>query len=283
MTENQIQSEMPKLGFGVFQVPNQADAKQAVINAVKTGYRLIDTAASYQNEIGVGEGIQSVIDAGLVTRDELFITTKLWVSDVTADRAADAIDKSLSKLKLDYLDLLLIHQPYNDIFAAWRAMEAAQKDGKVKHIGVSNFDNAQITNLMEFNEVKPAVNQIEVNPFFQNNQQVAFLQAEGIQVEAWAPFAEGRNHLFENPVLKAIGDAHNKSIGQVVLRWLVQRNIIPLAKSVRPSRMAENIDVLDFELNSDEMNQISKLDTNVSQFFDHANPEQIRRIASFKR
>ncbi|GAA6113366.1 aldo/keto reductase [Apilactobacillus apinorum] len=270
---------IPSLGFGVFQVPNEGAAKQAVIDAIKSGYRLIDTAASYGNEREVGEGIQAVIDEGIVTREELFITSKLWVHDVTADKASQAIQDSLNRLNLDYLDLLLIHQPYNDVFGAWKAMEAAYNNGQVKSIGVSNFDIAQITNLAEFNDIKPMVAQIEVNPFCQNFAKVKYMQEYGIQIEAWAPFAEGKKDLFKNELLQSIGDKYNKSVAQVVLRWLYQRNIIPLAKSVKPSRMAENINVLDFELSDDDMKQIETLDTNKSQFFDHHDPEIIKWMA----
>lgn len=270
---------IPSLGFGVFQVPNEGAAKQAVIDAIKSGYRLIDTAASYGNEREVGEGIQAVIDEGIVTREELFITSKLWVHDVTADKSPQAIQDSLNRLNLDYLDLLLIHQPYNDVFGAWKAMESAYNNGQVKSIGVSNFDIAQITNLAEFNDIKPMVAQIEVNPFCQNIAKVKYMQEYGIQIEAWAPFAEGKKDLFKNELLQSIGDKYNKSVAQVVLRWLYQRNIIPLAKSVKQSRMAENINIFDFELSDDDMKQIETLDTNKSQFFDHHDPEMIKWMA----
>ncbi|MEJ6400850.1 aldo/keto reductase [Nicoliella lavandulae] len=273
------QVKIPALGFGVFQITEANATREAVINAIKAGYRLIDTAAIYGNEVEVGLGIQDAIDQGLVTRDELFITTKLWVPDVNADRAAQGIDDSLSRLKLDYLDLLLIHQPYNDVFGAWRAMETAYQDGKLKAIGVSNFSIAQITNLAEFSNIKPMLNQIEVNPFYQNKERVAYLQDYGIQVEAWAPFAEGRNNLFKNDVLQSIGDKYHKSIAQVIIRWLLQRNIIPIAKSVRTDRMQENIDVFDFALTDEDMQQIAALDQNQSQFFDHDDPDRIKWMA----
>ncbi|WKN29357.1 aldo/keto reductase [Apilactobacillus kunkeei] len=270
---------VPTLGFGVFQVPNQGAAKQAVIDAIKAGYRLIDTAASYGNEREVGEGIKAVIEEGIVKREDLFITSKLWVHDVTATKAPKAIQDSLDRLQLDYLDLLLIHQPYNDVFGAWKAMEAAYEKGLVKSIGVSNFDNAQITNLAEFNDIKPMVAQIEVNPFCQNIEKVQYMQDYGVQIEAWAPFAEGQHDLFKNELLQAIGDKYNKSVAQVVLRWLYQRDIIPLAKSVKPERMQQNIDVLDFELSNEDMKQIKTLDTNQSQFFDHHDPKMIKWMA----
>lgn len=270
---------IPTLGFGVFQVPNQGAAKQAVIDAIKTGYRLIDTAASYGNEREVGEGIKAVIEEGIVKREDLFITSKLWVQDVTATKAPKAIQDSLDRLQLDYLDLLLIHQPYNDVFGAWKAMEAVYEKGLVKSIGVSNFDNAQITNLAEFNDIKPMVAQIEVNPFCQNIEKVQYMQDYGVQIEAWAPFAEGQHDLFKNELLQSIGDKYNKSIAQVVLRWLYQRDIIPLAKSVKPERMQQNIDVLDFELSDEDMEQIKTLDTNQSQFFGHHDPKMIKWMA----
>ncbi|TMT01915.1 aldo/keto reductase [Apilactobacillus nanyangensis] len=270
---------IPTLGFGVFQVPNEGAAKQAVIDAIKTGYRLIDTAASYGNEREVGEGIKAVIEEGIVKREDLFITSKLWVHDVTAEKAPKAIQDSLDRLQLDYLDLLLIHQPYNDVFGAWKAMEEAYKKGLVKSIGVSNFDNAQITNLAEFNDIKPMVAQIEVNPFFQNIEKVQYMQDYGVQIEAWAPFAEGQHDLFKNELLQSIGDKYNKSVAQVVLRWLSQRDIIPLSKSVKPERMQQNIDVLDFELSDEDMEQIKTLDNNQSQFFDHHDPKMIKWMA----
>ncbi|KOY72089.1 aldo/keto reductase [Apilactobacillus kunkeei] len=271
---------IPTLGFGVFQVPNEGAAKQAVIDAIKTGYRLIDTAASYGNEREVGEGIKAVIEEGIVKREDLFITSKLWVHDVTAAKAPKAIQDSLDRLQLDYLDLLLIHQPYNDVFGAWKAMEAAYEKGLVKSIGVSNFDNAQITNLAEFNDIKPMVAQIEVNPFCQNIEKVQYMQDYGVQIEAWAPFAEGQHDLFKNELLKSIGDKYNKSVAQVVLRWLYQRDIIPLAKSVKPERMQQNIDVLDFELSDEDMEKIKTLDTKQSQFFDHHDSKMIKWMAS---
>ncbi|WP_349515119.1 aldo/keto reductase [Leuconostoc suionicum] len=273
-------TKMPVLGFGVFQVQEKGAAKQAVINAIKTGYRLIDTAASYGNEREVGEGISTAIEEGLVTREELFVTSKMWVQDVCADKAASAILASLGRLNLEYLDLYLIHQPYNDVFGAWRAMEEAYKTGQLKAIGVSNFDIAQLTNLAEFSEIKPMLNQIEVNPFQQNKKDVAYFSYYGVQTEAWAPFAEGKNGLFSNEILKEIGDKYNKSIAQVVLRWLTQKNIVVVAKSVKPERMAQNLNVFDFKLTDKEMEKIASLDTNISQFFDHADPDMIKWMAN---
>ncbi|AYF93059.1 aldo/keto reductase [Apilactobacillus bombintestini] len=272
--------DVPALGFGVFQVTEEGAAKQAVYDAIKAGYRLIDTAASYGNETEVGAGIQAAIDDGLVTRDDLFVTSKLWVEDVTADKAPQAIKASLNRLNLEYLDLLLIHQPYNDIFGAWRAMEDAYDNGLVRSIGVSNFDEAQVTNLAEFSRIKPMVDQIEVNPFCQNIDKVQYLQDYGVQVEAWAPFAEGKHDLFKNEKLQAIGDKYNKSIAQVILRWLYQRDIIPLAKSVKPERMDQNLSVLDFQLSDEDMQEIATMDTKESQFFDHHDPKMIKWMAS---
>ena len=279
-TELTNTTKMPVLGFGVFQVQEKGAAKQAVIDAIKTGYRLIDTAASYGNEREVGEGISTAIEEGLVTREELFVTSKMWVQDVSADKAASAILASLERLNLEYLDLYLIHQPYNDVFGAWRAMEKAYRAGQLKAIGVSNFDIAQLTNLSEFSEIKPMLNQIEVNPFQQNKKDVAYFSDYGVQTEAWAPFAEGKNGLFSNEILKEIGDKYNKSIAQVVLRWLTQRHIVVVAKSVQPERMAQNLNVFDFKLTDKEMEKIASLDANISQFFDHADPEMIKWMAN---
>lgn len=264
------------LGFGVFQVTDQNEAKQAVIDAINQGYRLIDTAASYGNEREVGEALKEVS----VPREELFITTKLWVEDTGYEATKQAIKDSLERLQLNYLDLYLIHQPYGDIFGSWRAMNEAKEAGLIKSIGVSNFSIAQLTNLAEFTGIKPEINQIEVNPFNQNDEAVNYFQEYGVTVEAWAPFAEGKNGLFTNPILKEIADNHNKSIAQVVLHWLVQRNIVVVAKSTKIERMLQNLDVLDFELSQDEMNKIKSLDTKTSQFFSHEDPEMIKWMAS---
>lgn len=269
-------TEIPELGFGIFQVTDQNEAKQAVIDAIGQGYRLIDTAASYGNERAVGEAIKEVE----IAREDLFITTKLWVEDVGYEKTKQAIKDSLSRLQLDYLDLHLIHQPYSDVFGAWKAISEAKEAGLIRAIGVSNFSPAQITNLAEFTGVKPEVNQIEVNPFNQNQNAVEYLQEYGVQVEAWAPFAEGKNGLFNNEVLSEIGKKYNKSIAQVVLRWIVQRNIIPVSKSTKVERMAQNINVLDFELTAEDMALIKTLDTDDSQFFSHEDPEMIKWMAS---
>jgi 2,5-diketo-D-gluconate reductase A len=263
---------MPILGFGVFQVPDPKECERSVIDAIESGYRLIDTAASYLNEESVGKGVKN---SG-IDRKELFITSKLWVQHTGYDRTKEAIDKSLQRLQLDYLDLYLIHQPYGDVHGSWRAMEEAYRDGKLRAIGLSNFQPDRLMDIIAFNEVKPAVNQIEVNPFHQQAESASFMAAHGVQAEAWAPFAEGRNNLFQNEVLTAIAAKHGKSIGQVVLRWLVQRNIVALAKTVRRERMAENLDVFDFALDDADMAGIAKLETGTSSFFSHRDPEIVR-------
>lgn len=266
--------EMPQLGFGVFQVTDLEQCEQAVVDAINSGYRLIDTAAAYQNEAAVGRAIKR---SG-VDRKDLFITSKLWVSDANYERAQKGIDQSLSNLGLDYLDLYLLHQPYGDVVGAWRALEEAYKAGKIRAIGVSNFYGDQLKNLELSNEVKPAINQIEVNPWYQQKSEVAFAQSDDIQVEAWAPFAEGKHQIFTNKVIAEIANKYGKSNGQVILRWLLQRGIVVIPKSVHKNRMAENINVFDFELKSDEMNALNNLDKGESQFFDHRDPRVIEQI-----
>ncbi|MGJ3820795.1 aldo/keto reductase [Lactiplantibacillus plantarum] len=266
--------EMPKLGFGVFQVTDLDQCEQAVVDAIDSGYRLIDTAAAYQNEAAVGRAIKR---SG-VDRKELFITSKLWVSDANYERAQKGIEQSLNNLGLDYLDLYLLHQPYGDVVGAWRALEEAYKAGKIRAIGVSNFYGDQLKNLELSNEVKPAINQIEVNPWYQQKSEVDFAQSDDIQVEAWAPFAEGKHEIFTNKVIAEIANKYSKSNGQVILRWLLQRGIVVIPKSVHKNRMAENINVFDFELKSDEMNALNNLDKGESQFFDHRDPRVIEQI-----
>lgn len=263
------------LGFGVFQIPDPRACERAVVDAIDTGYRLIDTAASYLNEEAVGRGLR----ASGVAREQLFVTSKLWVQDAGYERTQQAIDKSLRKLRLDHLDLYLIHQPFGDVHGSWRAMQEAYCAGKLRAIGVSNFQPDRLMDIQAFNEVAPAVNQVEVNPFQQQRESVPFMQQIGVQTQAWAPFAEGRNGLFQNETLRAIGERHGKSVGQVVLRWLLQRGIAALAKSVRKERMAENIAVSDFELGSDEMVRIAALDTNTSSFFSHRDPAVVKAMA----
>ena len=266
--------EMPTLGFGVFQVPDHRQAEQAVTDALNTGYQLIDTAAAYQNEEAVGAAIAK----SSVKREDIFVTSKLWVADFNYERAKAGIDTSLQKLGLDYLDLYLLHQPYGDTVGAWQALEEAQQAGKIRSIGVSNFYADQLKDLELTAPVKPAVNQIEVNPWYQQDQEVKFAQGEGVQVEAWAPFAEGKHGLFTNQLIGQIAAKHGKSNGQVILRWLLQRGITVIPKSVHQERMAENIAVFDFTLSDGEMQAIASLDKGVSQFFDHRDPVTIEQI-----
>lgn len=264
--------EMPILGFGVFQIPDYNECKKSVLNAIEVGYRSIDTAAAYQNEEAVGEAIK---ESG-IDRSELFITTKLWISDTGYEKAKKAIETSLNKLQLDYLDLYLIHQPYGDVHGSWRAMEEAYQKGKIKAIGVSNFHPDRVMDLIVNNKIVPAVNQIETHPFYQRNEDQNFLQENGVQIESWAPFAEGRNDLFKNEQLAIIGEKYNKSIAQVVLRWLIQRGVVVIPKTVTKERMSENIDVFDFELSQSEMSVIKSLDTKESLFFSHRDPAMIK-------
>lgn len=264
--------KMPILGFGVFQIPDAMECERSVIDAIQSGYRLIDTAASYTNEVAVGKGIRH---SG-VAREDLFVTTKLWVQDTGLERTQQAIDKSLRRLQLDYLDLYLIHQPFGDVHGSWRAMEDAYRRGKLRAIGVSNFHPDRLMDIKAFNEISPAVNQVEVNPFQQQIESAAFMKDLGVQAQAWAPFAEGRNNLFQNAVLTDIGARHGKSVGQVVLRWLIQRGIAALAKSVRKERMAENIAVFDFQLDDSDMTRIATLDTATSSFFSHRDPAIVK-------
>ncbi|MDG1644218.1 aldo/keto reductase [Klebsiella huaxiensis] len=270
--------EMPLLGFGVFQMTDAAECERAVVEAIETGYRLIDTAASYLNETQVGNALkQSGIE-----RDELFVTTKLWMQDASYEGAKAQFERSINRLQLDYVDLYLIHQPYGDVHGAWRAMEDLQQAGKIRAIGVSNFHPDRLADLIAFNKVVPAVNQVEVNPFNQQLHAVPWMLTRGIQPEAWAPFAEGKNGLFQHPELTAIGEKYGKSVGQVVLRWIFQRGIVSLAKTVRKERMAENINVLDFELSADEMLHITAIDTATSAFFSHRDPARVEWLAGRK-
>lgn len=266
--------EMPQLGFGVYQIP-LAETAEAVYQAIQAGYRLIDTASVYGNEKETGEGIKRAIDEGIVTREELFVTSKLFILQAPEAKAAETIEQSLTVMGLDYLDLYLIHQPYGDTYGAWRAMVAAQKAGKLRAIGVSNFKSAKMIEFVGLNEVKPQINQIEVNPWNQRIEDQEWHEKYGVQIEAWAPFAEGHHELFTNPVLAEIGAQYGKSVGQVVLRWLMQRGIVALAKSVRSERMAENIDVFDFELTKEDIEKIASLDMKESAFFDHDAPQQV--------
>lgn len=270
--------EMPLLGFGVFQITDQNECEQSVYNAITAGYRLIDTAASYQNEEAVGRAIKR---SG-VAREELFITTKLWVQDTGYERTKKAFEKSLEKLQLDYLDLYLIHQPFGDVYGSWRAMEDLYREGKVRAIGVSNFQSDRLIDLMIHNEVVPAVNQVETHPFNQQIESAKFMKENNVQIESWAPFAEGKNDLFQNEVLVSIAEQYNKSVAQVVLRWLIQREVVVIPKSVRKERMIENFNIFDFELSQEDMVSIASLDTKQSLFFSHRDPEMVKWLGTRK-
>ncbi len=269
---------MPMVGFGVFQVNDQKECQQAVETAIEVGYRSIDTAASYMNEEAVGQAIK----ASGVKREELFVTTKLWVQDHEYDDTLRAFDTSIAKLGLDYLDLWLIHKPYGNYYAAWRAMERLYKEGRIRAIGVTSFSNDRLLDLALHNEIRPAVNQIETHPFFVQESANAFMKKEGIQHEAWAPFAEGHNDIFHNPVLTEIAKAHGKTVGQIILRWHIQRGVVVIPKTVHRERMVENISVFDFALTADEIVRISALDMGQSAAYDDQDPENTRWIGTMK-
>ena len=271
--------KMPSVGFGVFQIPEKEECVRVVKDAIDVGYRLIDTAQAYGNEEAVGEAIRE----SSIPREELFITTKVWISNAGYEKAKKSIEESLNKMKLDYLDLVLIHQPLNDYYGTYRAMQDLYKEGKIKAIGVSNFYPDRLVDLSLFNEIVPAVNQIEVNPFHQQIEAQKVNEKYGVQLQAWAPFAEGRNGMFTNPELKAIGDKYNKSVAQIILRWLLQRGIVPLSKTVNKERMLQNIDIFNFELNEDDMNKISCLDKKESSFFNHQEASSVEMLASLVR
>ena len=264
--------EMPILGFGVFQVTGPAECERSVLDAINTGYRLIDTAASYMNEEAVGKAIKG----SSVPREDLFITTKLWVQDAGYESAKKAFEKSLERLQLDYLDLYLIHQPYGDVHGSWRALEELYKEGKVKAIGVSNFQPDRVMDLIVHNNVVPAVNQIETHPFNQQVETQKFLQEVGVQIQSWGPFAEGKNDLFQNELLLSIGKKYNKSVAQIVLRWLTQRGVVVIPKSVRKERIEENFNSLDFQLSLEDLDTIATLDQKASLFFDHRDPAMVK-------
>ena len=270
--------EMPILGFGVFQVTDLAECERSVIDAIETGYRLIDTAASYGNEEAVGKAIKN---SG-VKRDELFITTKLWIQSNGYDGAKRSFENSLKRLQLDYLDLYLMHQPYGDVYGEWRAMQELYKEGKVRAIGVSNFHPDRLIDLIIHNEIVPAVNQIETHPFHQQIETQKFLEENNVQIESWGPFAEGKNNIFQNELLLSIGKKYNKSIAQVILRWLIQRGIVAIPKSVRKERMKENFNIFDFKLSEEDMNEIKQLDTKASLFFDHRDPAMVKWLGERK-
>ncbi|MFE5667628.1 aldo/keto reductase [Streptomyces niveus] len=267
--------EMPLLGFGVYQIPAE-DTERTVSDALAAGYRLLDTAAAYGNEEAVGRAIRT---SG-IPREELFVTTKLWVQDAPAqDNTRRAFETSLTELGLDHLDLYLMHQPFGDVYGQWRAMEALNRDGLTRVIGVANFYPDRLLDLIANNEIAPAVNQIETHPFFQRADYHALMREHGVQHQSWGGFAEGKNDLFTNPLLAGIGKKHGKSVAQVVLRWLTQRDVITIPKSVRAERMAENFDVFDFDLTDEQMAQIATLDTGGSLFFDHHDPEVVTWLA----
>ncbi|MEK3768167.1 aldo/keto reductase [Paenibacillus sp. FSL R7-0048] len=270
--------EMPILGFGVFQIHDEAECEQAVYDAIMSGYRLIDTAASYLNEEAVGRALKR---SG-VPREDLFITTKLWVQDTGYERTKEAFEKSLSRLQLDYLDLYLIHQPFGDVHGSWRALEELYREGKIRAIGVSNFQNDRLIDLIIHNEVTPAVNQVETHPFCQQIESAAFMKENNVQIESWGPFAEGKNNMFQNEVLVSIAQKYNKSVAQVVLRWLTQRGVVVIPKSVRKERIIENFNIFDFELNSEDIEQIALLDTKESLFFSHRDPVMVKALSTRK-
>ena len=268
--------DMPVLGFGVFQIPPE-DTERATADALAAGYRLLDTAASYDNEEAVGRAIAR---SG-IPRNELFVTTKIWILQESGEDAAKrAFESSLRRLGLDYLDLYLIHQPFGDYYTSWRAMQSLHREGCVRAIGVSNFYPDRLVDLINHNEITPAINQVECHPFFQRTADQELMRGQGVQMEGWGPFAEGRNNLFSDPTLSEIGEAHEKSVAQVVVRWLIQRNVVVISKSVRPERMQENLEVFDFELSDDQMAQIAAMDRGESLFFDHRDPKWVTLIGT---
>ena len=253
--------KMPPIGYVVFRMTNLEECENAVVQAVKIGYRLIDTAAAYENETAVGKAIKRVIAEGIVQREELFITTKLWITDTTYEKAKEGFKRSLDRLGLDYVDLYLIHQPYHDYYGAWRALEELYEEEKIKSIGVDNFTQDRMADFLFFNKVRPAVNMIECNAYFQREDERKYLREQNIIMQAWSPLAAGKEDLFSNEILCEIAQKHQKTVAQVILRWLVQRGIVPVVKSANPVRMKENLDVFDFVLSEGEMKQIASLDT----------------------
>lgn len=264
--------EMPILGFGVFQVKDLAVCERSVIDAIETGYRLIDTAQSYGNEEAVG----SAIKKSDVPREELFITTKLWIQSNGYEGTKKAFEHSMKRLQLDYLDLYLIHQPFGDVYGEWSAMQDLYKEGKIRAIGVSNFQPDRLMDLIIHHEITPAVNQIETHPFHQQNDTQKFLQENKVQIQSWGPFAEGKNNLFHNELLGSIGKKYNKTIAQVVIGWLTQRGVVAIPKSVHKERIKQNFNSLDFELSTEDMEAIKTLDSNKSAFFDHRDPAMVK-------
>ena len=270
--------KMPLLGYGVYQVTKE-ECERCVLDAIKSGYRLIDTAQSYFNEEAVGNAIEK---CG-VPREELFITTKVWIDNYGYEKTRASVLNSMKKLKVDYLDLVLLHQPFKDYHGAYRALIDLYKEGKIKAIGVSNFYPDRLVDLALDTEVVPAINQVEVNPFHQQETALIYNTKYGVQLEAWAPFAEGKNGIFTNETLVEIGNKYNKSVGQVILRWLVQRGIVPLAKTVRKERMQENLNIFDFELSEEDTQTIASLNKDTSSFFSHYDPATVEMICGLKR
>ncbi|MFS0892306.1 aldo/keto reductase [Peribacillus frigoritolerans] len=270
--------EMPILGFGVFQIQDENECEQSVYDAIMAGYRLIDTAASYLNEEAVGRAIKR---SG-VPREELFITTKLWVQDAGYENTKNAFANSLKRLQLDYLDLYLIHQPYGDVYGSWRAMEELYREGKIRAIGVSNFQMDRLVDLIIHNEVIPAVNQVETHVYNQQIESAKLMQENNVQIESWGPFAEGKNNMFQNEILVSIAEKYNKSVAQVILRWLTQRGVVAIPKSVRKERIIENFKIFDFELEQEDMEKIAALDTKESLFFSHSDPEIVKWLSTRK-
>jgi diketogulonate reductase-like aldo/keto reductase len=270
--------EMPLLGFGVFQIKDAEECERCVVDAIQSGYRLIDTASSYLNEEAVGKAIRR---SG-VAREELFITTKLWIQDTGYESTKKAFEKSLKRLQLDYLDLYLIHQPYGDIYGSWRAMEDLYREGRIKAIGVANFQPDRIMDLIIHNQVAPAVNQIETHPFCQQIETQRFLKENKVQIQSWGPFAEGKNDIFKNELLIAIGGKYKKTVAQVILRWLTQRGVVVIPKSVHKERIIANFNIFDFELSPEDMDAIVSLDMKKSLFFDHRDPEMVKWLGNRK-
>ncbi len=271
--------EMPLLGFGVFQINDLEECERSVFDALQTGYRLIDTAAAYGNETAVGKAIQR---SG-VPREELFITTKLWISDAGYESTKQAFDRSMQRLNLETLDLYLIHQPFGDVYGAWRAMEELYREGRVRAIGLSNFQPDRVMDMIVHHQIVPAVNQIETHPFNQQIENQKFLQENGVQIESWGPFAEGRNNIFQNELLLSLAGKYQKSVAQIILRWLTQRGVVVIPKSVRKERIEENFNIFNFELSPEDMAEIGTLDTKTSSFFDHRDPKIVKMLGEAKR
>jgi 2,5-diketo-D-gluconate reductase A len=270
---------MPVLGFGVFQITDPHECEKSVLEAIDTGYRLIDTAASYENEAAVGKAIKE----SALQRNELFITTKVWIHANGYQNTLKSFENSLMRLQVDYIDLYLMHQPYGDVYSTWRAMQELYKTGQVKAIGVCNFHTDRLMDLIVHNEIVPAVNQIETHPFHQQVETQLFLQENNVQIESWGPFAEGKNNIFQNELLLSIGKKYNKTVAQVVLRWLIQRNIVAIPKTVHKERMKENFSVFDFKLSDEDMTAIKTLNTKTSSFFDHRDPLMVKWLGTYKQ